>query len=376
MHKDRIYRLLIPLLGLGLVTSEGDHWKRNRRLAAPSLSRRHVAGYADIMVECAEDWAAAQPHGAELTFQSAMMSLTQRVVLATLFGMDAQVDDQAVGHAIEVFMAEFSHEAQGRRRVLPSWVPTPGRARATRSVARLDALLFPLIEARRAQPEGDDLLSRLMLATDEDGQQLSDTELRDEMVTLFVAGHETTSLALTYAVGLLCQHPEAMARLVAEVDSVLAGRSATIEDMAALPYTDAVIKETMRVFPPVWAIGRETLEDLVIDGVRLPQGAQIVVAQWVLHRDARWFTDPLAFRPERWLDGLEERLPRHAYMPFGGGPRVCIGNHFAIMEAVLLLATVVARLELVATTPFPPRLLPSVTLRPIDPVGIRVRRRP
>lgn len=372
-HKDAIYELLKPVLGEGLVTAEDDRWRRHRKLAAPSFAKKHVDGYAAEMVRCAAEWADGLADGAERDVHADFMALTQQIVLHTLFGADLDGGRlREAAHAIEVVMDEFAAEAQGPRRVLPRSWPTPGRRRAARAVAELDAVLYALIAARRAAGPGDDLLSRLLESRDEAGG-LSDVELRDEAVTVFVAGHETTALALTYAVHLLARRPEAVEALCAEVDGVLGGRRATADDYARLPFAKAVVQETMRVLPPVWAIGREAMEDLEVAGRRIPKGAQILIAQWVVHHDGRWFSDPTQFRPERWLDGLEERLPRCAYLPFGAGPRICIGNHFALLEAVLVLATIAQRVRFSGAEL--PRLLPSITLRPRGPVTARAHRR-
>ena len=370
MHKDAIYSLIQPLVGLGLVTSEGDLWKRHRKLAAPSFTKRHVDGYARVFVDRALEAVATWKDGDARCAHDDFMQLTQRVVLDTLFGTDLGVDTSRVGHAIERIMDGFVFEAQGFGRVLPKFVPMPVRRRTASAIEELDRVVFELIAARRRVGLGDDLLSRLLEARDEDGG-LTDREVRDEAVTAFVAGHETTALALTYAMVLLGENPQVWEPLVAEVDAVLAERPATAADMGRLAYTTAVVHETMRILPPVWAVGREAQEDLTIGGVPVKKGTQLLIPQWVLHHDPRWFTDPMAFRPERWLDGLAERLPRMAYLPFGGGPRVCIGNHFAMLEAVLILATIVQQVRLVTTGPRP-ELVPSITMRPKGRVPVRV----
>lgn len=375
MHKDRIYELLRPLLGNGLVTAEDETWKRHRRLAAPSFTPKQVAGYAATMVDATREWAEAQADGHRLDVHHELMGLTQRIVLRTLFGADLADDGgAAVGRAIETVMEAFVSEAQGAGRLIPGFVPTPSRRRSAEAIAELDRVIYGLVAARRAAGPGDDLLSRLLAARDDAGAGFSDAELRDEAVTLFVAGHETTALALTFALLLLGEHPQVERTLAAEVRAVLGDRPAEAADLGRLPYTAAVIKEAMRVLPPVWAIGREATEDVEVSGVRIARGTQLLISPWVLHRDPRWFDAPEVFRPERWLEGLEERLPRMAWLPFGGGPRVCIGNHFAMLEAVLVLATL-AQTAWPRTTGPRPRLLPSITLRPRDPVPAVVERR-
>jgi cytochrome P450 len=249
----------------------------------------------------------------------------------------------------------------------------PQNARFDQALSALDDIILRIIRQRRARGGGDDLLGMFLEARDEDGAGLDDRELRDEVMTLFLAGHETTALALTYAFLLLSKHPDAEARLRAEI-AALGERPATAEDLARLPYAHAVVLEAMRIYPPVWALGREATEELTLAGHRIPRGGQVWLAQWVNHRDPRYFDDPERFRPERWLDGLERRLPRFAYYPFGGGPRLCIGNAFATVEAVLLLVTLMRRLHIRVRLDRPLRLVPTVTLRPRDPVIARFER--
>jgi cytochrome P450 len=373
MHKDAIYAHLRPLMGNGLVTSEDEVWRRQRKMLAPSFSRRHVDQYAQEFVRCARDYVDGLREGEERDAHVDLMALTQRIVLNTLFGTELGVDTARAAHAIEEAMEGFVFEAQGLGRLLPKLVPTPTRRRTARAIVELDEVIFSIIAARRSKGLGDDMLSRLIEAQDEAGA-LSDLELRDQAVTTFVAGHETTALALTYTVVLLAERPECWAQLHAEADRVLGQRPAEATDLAELRYTRAVIEEAMRLLPAVWTIGRELQQDITLGEHTLAAGTQVLIPLWVLHRDPRWFTDPLAFRPERWLDGLRERLPRMAYLPFGGGPRVCIGNHFALLEAVLLLATFAQRVQLVATGGRP-RLFPSITLRPRGGVPMRIVKR-
>jgi cytochrome P450 len=204
----------------------------------------------------------------------------------------------------------------------------------------------------------------LLAAQDVDGSQMTDKQIRDEVITLFLAGHETTALALSWAFYLLSQHPEVEARLAAELRDVLGARAPTLEDVPQLTYTEQVITETMRLYPPAWSIGREAIEPVEIHGYRVPVGAQVWMSQWVVHRDPRWFDDAESFRPDRWADGLAKRLPKFAYFPFGGGPRICIGNSFAMMEATLLLARIAQRFRPTLAPGARVATFPSITLRP------------
>jgi cytochrome P450 len=256
------------------------------------------------------------------------------------------------------------------------YLPLPSSRRYWRAIDRLDRIIYRIIQSHRAEGrDRGDLLSRLLAARDEDGAGMTDRQLRDEVVTLVLAGHETTALVLFYTFYLLSQSPDAEERLAAELRAVLPNRSPTAADVPNLKYTEWVVREAMRLYPPAWGIAREALADCEIGGYRVPKGTQIFMTQWLVHRDARWFDDPEVFRPERWDNDLIKRLPRCAYFPFGDGPRVCIGNHFAMMEAVLILATIARRYRLSVEPGQTLELLPSITLRPKHGLRMRVRAR-
>ena len=376
--KDQITRGLARILGQGLLTSEGATWRRQRKIAAPSFSRADVAVYGRAMVARAHELAdqISRTGGSVRDVHADMTRVTLDVVVRTLFARDvAGADD--IGPTVGALLSSYRHAHIGLQRVLPEWVPTPSRRTLIRSTRRIDDLLAGVIrEARASDQRGSDLLSRLLAATDDDGAGMDDRQLRDEIVTMFLAGHETTAIALTAALFLLAKHPEIGARVRSEVDEVLAGRAAEAADLTRLRFTDAVVRESMRLYPPAWIIGREAVRELRLGkGVVVPAGGQVLISQWVIHRDARWFAAPDAFRPDRWLDGSTAELHRHAYIPFGSGPRVCIGNHFAMLEAVLILATLVQRLDLAATPDSVLELVPAVTLRPARPVRLRMAAR-
>jgi cytochrome P450 len=267
--------------------------------------------------------------------------LTSAIALKTLFGLDDAADREefvaCLRRAFDLLSDRFRDLVR-----LPFWLPTPRNIRTRRAVAHLYRVVDGFIAAGRNRKEaGDDLLSRLVTAQDDDGTRMTESQLRDEAMTLYLAGHETTALTLTWSWYLIASHPAVETKLGEEWSRVLGGRSPTPDDLPNLPYTDAVITEAMRVYPPVYLIGREATTDLELGGYRVRKGYTIFMSQWVSHRDPRYFgPDPETFRPERWLDGLAKRIPKYAYYPFGGGPRVCIGNTFALMEAAILLATV------------------------------------
>jgi cytochrome P450 len=344
--KDKGTRLLSGFLGQGLVTSEGDLWRRQRRLAQPGFQLEQVQKYGAVMVAYArrllEEWRPGQTRDVHHD----MMRLTLEVVAQTLFSATVTGQAERMGRAMDVIMKYWAGAA-----ALVPWLqrlPTPGNLRYRRTLRELDAIILGAVAQRRVEgaPEADDLLGRFLAARDEDGSRMSDRQLRDELVTLFLAGHETTAVALSFCFYLLAQHPEAEARLAAEVDEVLRGEPPTAAAVGRLRYAEWVVKEAMRIYPPVPSIGREALAECEVGGYTIPKGGQIVLSQWVVHRDGRWFDEPLAFRPERWDNDLARSLPRGAYFPFGDGPRICIGNQFALMEAVLILTTVVQRYRL------------------------------
>ncbi len=375
-RKDQLTRELTSVIGRGLLVSEGDLWRRQRKLIAPNLQPRHITTYGEMMVD--ETLSHVEQHwqdGETRDIHRDMLEVTLRIVVQTLFDLDVEHQIEAVSDAVERAMHYFDQRTHSFWRLLPEWVPTSERAGYEEAVDELNQIIDDLIETRREGEAGDDLLWRLLQASDDAGNQMTDQQLRDEVITLFLAGHETTALSLTYALHLLAKHPERAARVRDEVDRVLEGRRPGASDVEDLSYTEAVIDEAMRLYPPVWAIGREAVEDVEIGGYVVPEGTQVYMNQSVMHRDPEYFEAPGAFQPERWLDGLHDELPRYAYFPFGGGPRICIGNHFAMMEAVLVLATLVQDWIFVDRTPAPLETETLITQRPAHPVEMTVRRR-
>jgi cytochrome P450 len=375
MGRDDYVHVLERALGHGLLTSDGDLWKRQRRLMAQAFVPKKIQTYADAMVRVADMALRSWRDGAEVNLHGEMSRITMEVVADVLFGAGVGPGDgETVRSSMEVINEFFANSPEAIFQIAP-WVPTPRNRRMQRAVAQIDELIYRII-ARRREGAGDeardDLLGTLLAAQDEDGAKMNDRQLRDEAVTLFLAGHETTALALAHTLYLLGTHPEIERTLHAEVAEVLGGRAPTAADVKALGYTERVLKEAMRLYPPAWTAGREALEDVEIRGHRTPKGAQILLSQWVVHRDPRWFPNPEGFDPDRWLPERARELPRFAYFPFGGGPRICIGNHFAMMEATLILALIVQRWQLEVVPGQRLELKPSVTLRQKGP-GLRVR---
>lgn len=375
--KDKLTRELSLMLGKGLLVSEGQFWRKQRKLAQPGFHRERVAAYGDVMVRFAERAVEEWHDGEARDVHVDMMRLTLDIVAKTLFGVEIAEVARKIEWSLEVLMDRFS----GAGIYMPLALPIPSNFRTKKAIEQLDDIVYGIIRERRKTGDTGDLLSMLIAATadDEEGgvKGMDDTQLRDEAMTLLLAGHETTALTLGFALHLLSQHPEVQAKLVKEIDDVLGDRAATAADMPKLRYAEAVVRESMRLFPPAWALGREAIAPCTIGGYHVPAGTQLWVAQWVVHRDPRWFADPLTFSPERWDNDFARSLPKHAYFPFGGGPRVCIGNAFAMMEAVLLLVTIARRFR-VAPAPDakPMDLAPSVTLRPKHGVRLVVARAP
>src|SRR6267378_4391754 len=342
--KGRVLRANRHVFGEGLLTSEGEFWLRQRRLAQPAFHRARIASYAATMVE-----------------------YTQRMLHGWRGGEER--DAQEVGKSLELLL-EIG--ANFRRTIfVPHWLPTPTNLRAKREIAQIEKILYRIIGERRASGrDTGDLLSMLLSAQDEDGSRMTDRQLRDEAITLFLAGHETTASTLSWTWWLLAQNPAVEAKLHAELDAVLGDPGPSLDDLPKLAYTGHVITESLRLYPAAWGMARLAIEDHEIAGYPVTKGMGVAMAQWVVHRDPRWYDAPEEFRPERWEDDLLKRLPRFAYFPFGGGPRRCIGNTFALMEATLILATIARkfRLRLVANHPVVP--LASITLRPRN--GVRV----
>lgn len=353
---------LSVVLGDGLLTTDGDVWRRQRRLVQPAFSRERLAEYAQAMTDEAMRTLDSWQPATRVNMSREMMELTLRIVGRTLFSHDVAGDADAVARAMTTFQ-----DSVLRPDVLPRWVPSPARRRLARSVADLDHIILTMVRERReGNARKPDLLQRLVDARDEDqgDAPLTDREVRDQLVTLFLAGHETTSHALSWAWHLLALNPREEARLHGELDRVLGGRPATFEDLPALTYTGWVVRETMRLYPPVYVLARRAAHDTIIGDFAVQAGAEVVCWLWHTHRDPRWWPDPERFRPERFHPDEESNRPRLAWVPFGAGPRTCIGKHFALQEAQLLLATLAQRYAPRHVPGAPVRPLPRVTLRP------------
>ena len=363
------------LVGGSVLLSRGADWRRKRSLVQSAVRPRQVREYAATMVDCGVAHTDRWHSGQRIDVLSEMTTLAQRIVVRTLFGSDLSDQGRSLAAAMAVAQQETRAELRGVSLFLPGWVATPGRRRLLAAVATIDAEVNRLIAELQvgggAEPRGE-LLARLLAARDEKGRPLSPREVRDEAVTLWAAGHETTSTALTWAWYLLARSPEVRGRLTEELDRVLGGRPPVFDDYERLRWTQQVVKETLRLYPPVWTIPAMAREGASIGGVPVRPGTTVWCSQWSTHRDPRWFPDPTAFRPERWDADAPQPVPDHAWFPFGGGQRACLGARFAQVEAVLLLATVAQRFHL-DVDPGEPTPRPGLILQPAEPLRATLR---
>lgn len=369
-----------PLLGNGLLTSEGDFHRRQRRLSAPAFAHKRIATYAAPMADRAERLQSRWHDGEKLDIAHQMMRLTLGIVGKVLFN-EEQIEDEAdeLGAALTVALNFWSDIVAAPIRPPFAFVP-PWRRDVVRAIRRLDATIYGLISARQTSGEDSgDLLSMLLLARDDEtGAAMDAKQLRDETMTIFLAGHETTAVALSWTIYLLCRHSDVYERVLAECDAVFQNRDAppTFDDLPKLPFLLCVVKEAMRLYPPAFAIVREAVRDTRIGGFHIPKNSVVLTSAYTMHRRADLFPDPLAFRPDRFANEAERGWPKHAYMPFGGGPRICVGAAFALMEAQIILATLSRHVRFALQDP--QTVVegdPLITLRPRGGVPVVVTRR-
>jgi cytochrome P450 len=382
MIKERTQRRMKILLGDGLITSEGAFHMRQRRIAAPAFHRQRIAAYADVMVQRATLRRAGWHAGQALDIGAEMMQLALEVVARTLFNTDVTSDVLEINREVNVIMDLYNYLISLPLAEAYLYAPLPGLTRFRRARARLDAVVHRIIADHRSRERaGDasdsgDLLSMLMASRDEEGGGvMTDAQLRDEIITIFLAGYETVANALTWTWLLLAQNPEAAQRFYDELDDVLKGRLPTLEDLPQLRYTEMVFAESMRIYPPAWAMGRQSTAPLALGPYRFPAKTYFFFSQYVMQRDPEYFPDPLRFDPERFTPEAKAVRPRFAYFPFGGGGRQCIGESFAWMEGVLILATIAQKWRLTLLPDQQIDVQPKITLRPKYPIRMRVEGR-
>ncbi|WP_277555515.1 cytochrome P450 [Halobaculum limi] len=372
---------LRPILGNGLLNSEGEFWRRQRHLIQPVFTPRRIADYAEMMVDRTSATADGWADGEVRDVHRDMMGLTLDIVARALMGVDIRDRTPAIGAALDTVMEA---SAGGTLLdLLPQRLPTPSRQRMSEAIASLDRIVDELVdEKRQALRAGDiepdaDVVSALLTAEDDDGDRMAAEQVRDEVKTLLLAGHETTALALTFTLHLLAHNPEVEETLLAELEAELGDDDAGFDTVRDLEYLDKVVTESMRLLPPVHGILREPTEDVTIGGYRVPEGTPLSISQWTVHRDPAHYDDPLTFRPERWTDEFEADLHPLAYFPFSSGPRRCVGDRFALLEAKLVLATLLRRYSFEAVDPvdLESHLEASITTRPTVPVQMRLHER-
>lgn len=373
------YKFLMHILGEGLLTSEGDFWLRQRRLAQPAFHRQQIAGFADMMVDSTqnmlEEWN-QHPNGNQLDVFTEMMRLTLDIVAKTLFTATVEKDAGEIGEALTLLV----EDAMGRIEALvsiPLWVPTPQNNKVNNKCKVLNKVLQEIIDHRRKSGVSHpDLLQMLMDARDEEtNEQMNDDQLRDEAMTIFLAGHETTANALTWTFYLLSEHPEIEQKFHEEIEQVLSGRAPNMEDARELKYTLQIIKESMRLYPPAWVVGRTALGRDEVHGYEIRKGDNVMLSSWLTHRLPDFWEDPERFDPDRFTPEKEKAMHNYQYYPFGGGPRLCIGNNFALLEMQLVLATIGQKYRLKHVEGHEVVAEPLVTLRPANGMLMHLNRR-
>lgn len=358
--------------GDGLLNSDGEKWRQRREAIQPSFKANEIQAYAETIGDVAARTVGEWPDHGTIDLHEEMTSITVEVVAKTLLGVDIREDIETIRHGLETVFERLDSVSF---QLLPQWAPTPGNLKYRRAISDMEAVVERIVDERLADPSGTDVISRLIQSgREDDGTELSREALRDEVMTFLLAGHETTALALTYLFYLLAQHESCEARVRDELDTVLNGDRAGFMDVMQLSYCNDVFQETLRLYPPVTCIVRETVSEDTVNGYTLPAGTTVWLSQWAVHRDDRWYDAPETFDPSRWAGDQLESLPPFAYFPFGGGPRNCIGERFAKLEAILVLATVFQSCELTPADGTELELESAITARPKDPLKMNVRK--
>jgi cytochrome P450 len=389
--KSSFYDRLKLVLGTGLLTSEGEFHKRQRRLIQPAFHRKRIAAYGTAMTDSCATLAETWRDGKVVDVAQEMMRLTLTIISKTMFSRDTRGADD-IGGAVSTLNSFVTNPLMGIAPNLALRLPLPVSRRARKAAQLLDATVFRIIEEHRASGrDTGDLLSMLLLAREENGETdqpgtlspngmansgMNDAEVRDEVMTIFLAGHETTANALAWTWHLLSQHDAVEVQLQAELEDVLAGRIPTVDDLPRLTYARMVLDEVLRLYPPAWLIARKALNEYRVGRYAVRAGQDVMLSPYVMQHDPRYFADPFDFKPERWTDEFRASLPEFAYFPFGGGPRLCIGESFAKMEAVLLMATIAQKWKPRALPEHPVKPMPVVTLRPRYGLRMRFESRP
>jgi cytochrome P450 len=363
--KGRVYRANRHLFGNGLLTSEGSGWQLHRHMIQPAFHREAIAAYGETVVEYTQCLLGRWRDGDVFDICEEMKRLGLQIVARVLFSTDVSDQTNELCEALGIVWEQFAARVNAGL-LLPEGIPTPSNIRLRRAINRMERILNKIIrEHRENDSNTGDLLHMLLKAKDENGAPMDDRQILDEVKTLIVAGHETGALALSWTFYLLSQYPAVELRLLEELETVLHGRPPVVAHLPRLRYTEMILKESMRMYPVVWSISRVALADIELGGYQIPAGASLVTSQWVMHHDPRYFPRPYEFDPDRWKPESADSLPRFAYFPFGGGPRRCIGHAFAMMELVLILATIVQEFRFTPVQLARPEPIPSfITLAP------------
>lgn len=374
--KDEYTRGLSLALGNGLLTSEGDFWRRQRRIAQPAFRKHRLQRLADTMISATEEMLESwDQKSTSFNLSDEMLVLTSNIATRTLFGVSIE-NNLEIGNSI-LFGMRFLVKRFRSIVKLPVWIPTPLNIKFNRAMRLQDRAIYEIIEDRKkSNTEHHDLLAMLMEAEDEEtGEKMTPKQLRDECLTLFSAGHETSANALTWTFYLLDQNPEVLEKLIREIDEVLGGRMPSAADIRNLGYTHQVIQEAMRLYPPAWIIGREALEEDEIKGYRIPKKAMVTMCTFALHRRNTLWENPEIFDPDRFTPNRIKARHKYAYIPFGGGPRLCIGTHFAMMEMQLALAMILQKFFIKVVPDQEIKLEPLITLRPYNGIQVTLEKR-
>jgi cytochrome P450 len=363
-------------MGLGVATLEGDAWRVRRKLASPAFQPKRIAGYVDSMVEYAERAATSYKQGEARDFHRDSMSLTLAIAAKTLLGFEMGHESQRIEAIMDLALGYFTKRMfRLSQRLIPAAVPTGDQRRFQSAIKEIDGMIYAMLARCRTESSASDhLLAHLLRARDDNGEGLSDQQLRDEAVGMLVAGYETTALTLTYAVYELSRHPAVAEKVRAEVERVAPGRRLNTADLPNLVWTEAVVKEALRLYPPSHAVSRKVFTPFELGGYVMPKGCLVSFSIYAMQRNPRWFPEPDRFRPERWFEGAD-KLPRGAYLPFGEGPRTCVGSHFAMVESKIVLATLLRHVELTVAKDYKLQLDAGISLRPIGgmPVSVQLR---
>ena len=369
-------RLWQKFLGDGLLTTEGDTWKRHHKLVLPAFHRERIMGYADTMVDYTHAMLDGWEEGAEVDIDDEFVGLTLRIVAKTLFDADVADGAEAVGRAMHILNKEMLEHIHMPVPV-PSWWPSARNKRKMAAIADIEAIVWKVIDERRASGEDrGDLLSMLLMTRDESGEGLSDKEIRDQLMTFFFAGHETTAHAMSWAWYLLAKHPEVAQRIQDDLRRVTGGERLSAAHLRDLPYLSWTVDESLRFLPSVWVFIKEPTEDTEIRGFHIPKGAPVLISPYVTHHDPRWFKSPETFDPERFSPERKDEIPRGAYFPFSGGQRICLGKNFALMEMRLILGSMLQRMQPRVSERYELAAKAELSLHPDGPLPVQVERRP